>query len=140
MRRTPLQVGAAALVALFVAGGISWLYAAMYVETVGEAPSALSAPIWLGPFSEFARLSCYLVPGAALGVLARWRPGSLGFVLGFLVSYVLVLDARWDVVFSSWQLGLALSSGLLWAAGAMSGGYLVTRWTPNKSLERTRER
>ena len=140
MRSTLLQVGIAALAALAVAGGISLLYAAMYVETIGEPQSPLSAPVWLAPFSEPARLLCYLVPGAVLGALGRWRAGLLGFVLGIVVSYGLVRDEKWDVIFSSWQFGLALSSALLWAAGAMTGGYLVQRWTPNKSLERTRER
>jgi hypothetical protein len=139
MRSTSFRVGVAVLAALAVAGGISLLYAAMYVETVGESPSGLSAPIWLGPFSESVRLSCYLVPGIVLGALARWRPGLLGFALGFVVAYVLDFDAKSGVPISSWQLGMALSSAFLWAMGAMAGSHLAQRWTPNKSLERTRE-
>jgi hypothetical protein len=139
MRRTSLRVGVAVLAALAVAAGISLLYAAMYVVTVGEPPSRLSAPRWLEPFSESVRLSCYLVPGVVLGALARWHPGLIGFALGFVVAYVLDFDTRLGVRILEWQLGMALSSALLWAMGAMAGSHLAQRWTPNKSLERTRE-
>ena len=139
MHRASFRVGVAVLAALAVAGGISLLYASMYVETVGAPPSRLSAPTWLWPLSEPMRLSCYLVPGVVLGALARWHAGFLGFTLGFLVAYFLDFDVSAGLTISKWQLGMALSSALLWAIGAMSGSYLSQRWAPNKSLERTRE-
>jgi hypothetical protein len=133
MHRTSFRVGVAVLGALLAATGISLLYAAMYVEKVGEPSSPLIAPSWLWPLSEPMRLSCYLFPGVVLGSVARWRPGLLGFVTGFLVAYVLDFDRRAGVTFSMWQIGMALSSALLWAVGAMAGFYIAQRWTPNTS-------
>jgi hypothetical protein len=112
----------------------------MYVITAGEPLPPLHAPDWLAPFEELVRLLCYVIPGLVLGMLAAWRPGFLGFILGLVVSCISNFPLRFDVIFSSWQLGMALESALLWSVGAMAGAFLVKRWMPNTSLERTRER
>ena len=141
MSRTSLRVGVAVVAAIAFAWGLGAVYRATFAVRVDGPLSPFHAPAWLEPFAYTAQLLCALAPGVVLGAIARWRPGFLGLVVGFLIFYwAAIFPESRDAVFSSWGLDWALRQAIYWAAGAIVGAYLMELRMPNTSLERTRGR
>ena len=140
MRSIPLRVGTAILVAVSFSWVLGNAFQAAFVVRVAEPLSPFHVPEWLEPFAYTAQLVTNLLPGLLLGVLARWRPATLGAAVGFLsiAALAVVPDSR-EAILSIFGLELALRESIYWAAGAIVGMHVATRGMPNKSLERTRE-
>jgi hypothetical protein len=140
MTHTSLRVSLAVLVAVICAWLFGAIHGALFAVPVNGPRPYFHVPTWLEPFAYTARFLAELVPGVLLGAIARWRPGTLGFVVGFLSFLALAaLPDNLDVVLSPTGVDWALTRAICWAVGAIAGTYLSQRWMPNKSLERTRE-
>jgi hypothetical protein len=140
MNRTSLRVCLAVLAAVMCNWLVSFTYGALFAVPVSGPRPYFHVPNWLEPFAYSARFLADLAPGVLLGAIARWRPGTLGFVVGFLSFLALAaLPDNLDVVLSATGLDWALTRGICWSVGAIAGTYLSQRWMPNKSLGRTRE-
>jgi hypothetical protein len=130
---------------LVLAGTSAWLLDALHFATFAESINGpeppFHVPSWLEPYVETARLICHIMPGVLLGAIARWRPGFLGFVAGAFTFYCIEFFPVPSISpLSSWAIDGATTRAILWSIGGLAGAYLATRWMPNSSLERKRER
>jgi hypothetical protein len=141
MRRTSLRVGLAVLAAVIFDWLFTAIHNALFAVPVNGPHPYFHVPTWLEPFAYTARFLADLVPGVVLGAIARWRPGTLGLVVGLLSLLAsAALPQSTDVVLSATGLDWALTRGIVWSVGAVVGMHISQRWLPNKSLERTRDR
>jgi hypothetical protein len=129
MPRNSMRVGLAIVVAVFSAWLFSAIHTALFAVPVNGPHPYFHVPTWLEPFAYTSRFLADLAPGVLLGAIARWRPGTLGFVVGFLSFLALAaLPGNVDVVLSATGLDWALTRAICWSVGALAGTYLWQRW------------
>ena len=142
MRGTLQRLGLGIALAIVSYLAINLLYSAVFLVPVDRPPRPLHAPAWLEPMQPVARLLCDLIPSAVLGFLVASYAGVAGFCLALVIFYCspLFLNVNAEFYYSVDGFAHALTIAILWALGAIAGHAAKSSWTPNTSLERTRDR
>jgi len=135
MRPTSLRIGIAVVTSLICGWLVGMIHTALFAVPIGGPRPYFHVSSWLEPFTYTARFLADLAPGILLGAIARWRPATLGLVVGFISFYAFAaLPVNQDIALSATALDWALTRAIVWSIGAIAGTYLMQRWMPNKSL------